>query len=604
MKRIIALILAMLMLLTMFAGCSKKPADTSTSDTSSESKKEETKKEEKKEEPKKEEKKEEPKKEEKKEEAAKPDTSGDDIPELTLFKADNNVPEYPLNMERPNMIKIHDTLLELFNVNWQLETVIGEKFEETLNTRLAAGVDLPDMIFHRFADSRLLEVYNNGLILGLNDLIDEYGPDVKANMTVEMPYLTIANGTADGEILRVPQVVANIQHQVTTLNIRWDWLQKLGLDVPTTTEDFKNALVAFNEAKVNDVGGIVFLTSYGNMNFSLGTAFGAFNVRGGSSSWWYDENKQVYNSMLTDNMRDYVAYVANLYEEGLIFPAFTNYTADQWNEVLYANKAGAGCGAWWDGVINVGTLKTKGIEGEVIPIRNLEYNGESINILRNLGGYGGFMITKDCDCPDKAMQVINYGYTLDGTKLDYNGEFYPGGEYYVAVDESKLDPRLTNRLAPGKMVYTDKGNKLMAENPKAWNMMGWNTAVLGQWLIGAAGDIALEFSDAFRDCGKAADIDWNLDNLNFFIENGVTQIGFAMPTDEQATAIDEYADLFTYMDENIQLFMMGSRNMSEWDDFVAECKSLGIDDVTAIYQDRFDSYVAVMDEMGAVVFTQ
>ncbi len=575
-KKVLALLLAVIMTVAVFAGCSKGGNDSSKPDAS--------------------------KPDSSKTESSDSGDSDAPVP-IVLLRSDDNVPEYPLNMDRPNLQKIHDVLLEKFNVDWSIETIIGDKFDETLNTRFAAGDNLPDMIFRRLSDSRLLEVYNNGLIIGLNDLIDQYGPDVKQHMESDMPYLTIANGTADGTILRVPQVVANIQHQVTTLNVRKDWLDACDLDIPTTPDEFKQMLVAFNEQNVNGSGNIVFLANYGNMNFSVGPAFGVMNATGASSSWWYDDDMKLYNSMLTDNMKEYVAWVNDLFEAGLIFPAFTNYTADQWNEVIYANKAGASVGAWWDGVIQHGTLKSKAIEGEPIPIRNLQNkDGKSVNILKNLGGYNGFMITKDCARPDKAMEVINYGYTLEGTCLDYYGEFYPGGDYYVAPDESSLDERLRGTLAPHTMGYTDKGNELMAENPQAWNMMGWNTSCLGQWLIGTAGDIAFEFSGTFQDCGLAADIDYNLDNLNFFIKEGVTQIGFATPTDEQSAKIQEYDDLFAYMEENIQNFMMGARDLGEWDAFIEECKGMGIDEVTAIYQERFDAYVSIMDEMGAVVF--
>ena len=581
MKKFLSMLIAVLMVAALFAGCA---GGSSTSDSS--------------------------KPEESKTESSATESTentgdnGDEAPvSIVLLKADGNVPEYPLNMDRPGLQKIHDVLLEKFNVDWSVESIINDKFEETLSTRLAAADDLPDMISHGFSASRLLEVYNNGLILGLNDLIDEYAPDVKQHMQSDMPYLTIANGTADGEILRVPQVVANIQHQVTTLNVRKDWLDACGLEVPTTPEEFKNMLVAFNEQNVNGSGNIVFLSNYGNMNFSVGPAFGAMNVTNAANSWWYDDDMKLYNSMLDDNMKEYVAWVADLYTSGLLFSAFTNYTADQWNEVVYANKAGASVGAWWDGVIQNGTLKSKGIEGEPIPIRNLcNADGESVNILKNLGGYYGFMITKDCSSPEKAMQIINYGYTAEGTTLDYYGEAYPGGEYYAATDESTLPDVLKGTLCDTSMAYTEKGQALMAENPQAWNMMGWNTGCLGQWLIGTAGDIAFEFSTSFSDCGLAADVEYNLDNLNFFINNGVTQIGFAMPTDEQSAKIQEYDDLFAYIDENIQNFMMGARDLGEWDAFIEECKGMGLDDVTAVYQERFDAYVSIMDEMGAVVF--
>ena len=580
MKKFLSMLIAVLMVAALFAGCA---GGSSTSDSS---------------------KPEESKTESSKTESTDTGDTGDDAPvPMILLKADGNVPEYPLNMERPTLQKIHDVLLEKFNVDWSVESVISDKFEETLSTRLAAAENLPDIICHGFGASRLLEVYNNGLILGLNDLIEEYAPDVKQHMMSDMPYLVIANGTADGEILRVPQVVANIQHQITCPSVRKDWLDACGLEVPTTPEEFTNMLITFNEQKVNGEGNIVLLSSYGNMNYSFGTAFGAMNVTNAANSWWYDDDMKLYNSMLDDNMKAYVEWVADLYSKGLLFPAFTNYTADQFNEVIYANKSGAQVGAYWDGVIYNGILKSKGIEGEPIPIRNLcNADGKSVNVLKNLGGYYGFMITKDCSSPEKAMQIINFGYTAEGTTLDYYGEIYPGGDYFAATDESTVPDKLKGTLCDTSMTYTDKGNALMAENAQAWNMMGWNTGCLGQWLIGTAGDIAYEYATTFKDTGLAADIDYNLDNLNFFIDEGIAQVGFTMPTDEQSAKIQEYDDLFAYIDENIQNFMMGARDLGEWDAFIEECKGMGIDDVTAVYQERFDAYVNIMDEMGAVVF--
>ena len=94
----------------------------------------------------------------------------------------------------------------------------------------------------------------------------------------------------------------------------------------------------------------------------------------------------------------------------------------------------------------------------------------------------------------------------------------------------------------------------------------------------------------------------NIDNLNFFIDEGIAQVGFTMPTVEQSAKIQEYDDLFAYIDENIQNFMMGARDLGEWDAFIEECKGMGIDDVTAVYQERLAAYVSIMDELGAVVF--
>ena len=145
----------------------------------------------------------------------------------------------------------------------------------------------------------------------------------------------------------------------------------------------------------------------------------------------------------------------------------------------------------------------------------------------------------------------------------------------------------------------------MEENRKLWQEMGFKTATLGYHVIGTAGDIAREFFYTFtvEKCGLAADIDWNLANLEYFINEGIPNVAFVAPDSAQKEQLDTFADLFTYMDENIQKFMMGTRDMNEWESFIAECQSMGIDDATAVRQDLFDAYVAIMDSMGAPVFT-
>ena len=79
------------------------------------------------------------------------------------------------------------------------------------------------------------------------------------------------------------------------------------------------------------------------------------------------------------------------------------------------------------------------------------------------------------------------------------------------------------------------------------------------------------------------------------LENGTYALGAVAGTEEQNKVISDHTDLFTYMDEQIKGFMTGVRNISEWDDFVATCESMGLDDVTKVYQERHDAYRAIMN---------
>ena len=50
-------------------------------------------------------------------------------------------------------------------------------------------------------------------------------------------------------------------------------------------------------------------------------------------------------------------------------------------------------------------------------------------------------------------------------------------------------------------------------------------------------------------------------------------------------------DFTTYRDENINAFIIGSRPISEFENFVSECKSKNIEKAIAIYQQAYDRFV-------------
>lgn len=64
-------------------------------------------------------------------------------------------------------------------------------------------------------------------------------------------------------------------------------------------------------------------------------------------------------------------------------------------------------------------------------------------------------------------------------------------------------------------------------------------------------------------------------------------------TDEQSTLLNEVrADVITYINENFLTFVDGSKPLSEWDTYVAEAKSIGLDACQAIYQEAYDAFMA------------
>ncbi len=63
-------------------------------------------------------------------------------------------------------------------------------------------------------------------------------------------------------------------------------------------------------------------------------------------------------------------------------------------------------------------------------------------------------------------------------------------------------------------------------------------------------------------------------------------------TEEQENELSSYSnEISTYIQENYLAFLDGSKPMSEWDDYVAALYDLGLDRCIEIYQDAYDSFM-------------
>jgi len=497
--------------------------------------------------------------------------------------------------ETPNFKAIQKILLEKFNVDYQLETALSKEYETTISTRFASGKDLPDIVNYAYSASKMIDLYKNGLILKLNDLIDQNAPDFKTLLGTR-PYLTVANGDREGNILRIPaSYVENPQHLFSVMTIRKDWLKKVNLEMPKTPDGFFNALKSFQDQDVNGNGKkdeILTAIGISKLNKVLGAAFGVKYMENAANSWYVDKAGKIYNTALTNDAKNYVTFMNQLYAAKLLDNDFLNQTSEQYNGKLYNNLVASEVGAWWDSVLLNTQVRDKGFaDAELIPmVPSLSVNGQPMIYIKDLPGYGGFMITKDCNDPAAAMKVINWGYTLEGSQMNYYGETGKGGNYYEKA--TALDG-LT--LPEYQMQYTAKGKAAAAEEPLLWNKMGWVWELSTKCLIGNADSVAQEFSQSFGNAGTAADIQFNLNGLNDAVKKyGIPAVNFVAPSTEQSAQWKGYNDLWTYMDEMISKFVTGVEPMTNWDSFIAKCASMGINDATAIKQNQYDTYQRIM----------
>ncbi len=127
------------------------------------------------------------------------------------------------------------------NVKINFEISTGTGYEEQFNLMMASQ-DLPDLILYSSWDKNAATYGQQGALLPLEDLIAEHAPNF-SRILAEYPELRGQITAADGHIYYLPNLALEGQLLVQMFpQIRFDWLDKLGLDEPETTDEWYQVL--------------------------------------------------------------------------------------------------------------------------------------------------------------------------------------------------------------------------------------------------------------------------------------------------------------------------------------------------------------------------
>ncbi|MFG1819327.1 ABC transporter substrate-binding protein [Kribbella sp. NPDC049174] len=217
-----------------------------------------------------------------------------------------------------------------FNISfkWQTSTFDGGPAKEKRQISLASG-DYPDLYLlipwvDQFTPAELMKLGNQGVLVPLNQLIDQYGPNIKKALDAEPEWKAMATAP-DGKIYGMPQWVDcyHCSYQ-GKLWMNTAWLKKLGLEQPKTTEDMRKVLQAFKTQDPNGNGKADEIPLSASVRDALIPYFmNAFiydpqGTSGNNNSTLVLKDGKVDMQANKDGWREGLAYLNSLYKEGLI----------------------------------------------------------------------------------------------------------------------------------------------------------------------------------------------------------------------------------------------------------------------------------------------
>lgn len=254
--------------------------------------------------------------------------------EVTFERFSINAFEPPADNVIERMIK--DDL----NVNLKLAIGVGNyaNWAQQFSTRVAAN-DLPDIVFLNKAD--VAKFAKNGTIIPLDDLLDKY-PDFKGRLDEQAWKLS----SVDQKIYGVPNL--NPEGPYTANYIRKDWLDKLGLEMPKTAEEFRSVLQAFTEGDPDGNGQKdTFGYTVDDPNFAImSTLTNIFGVpQFGTAEYgipmdWIDSSKQLHFGPISDEYKAYLGYMHQLMADKVIDPDIASNTFAIFKQKMAQGKAG------------------------------------------------------------------------------------------------------------------------------------------------------------------------------------------------------------------------------------------------------------------------
>lgn len=341
--------------------------------------------------------------------------------DLTVFAAK------PATVEDLDTNLFTKELEELTNVHITWQTCTEDGLDEKRNILFASG-DYPDVLLSAGITKEEQMMYGEqGVLIPLNDLIDKYSVEFK-KLLEEIDWLRPAITAPDGNIYALPQI--NEAYHVTMGQKLWintTWLEKLNLDMPTTTEEFEEVLKAFKTQDPNGNGvadeiplsGAITGWNTGVEDFLLN----AFIYNDGQEESYRVQMKDGKVEFVPDKeeYREGLRWIASLYEQGLIDQAAFTQPGDQYKQV----------GMSEDCLIGVGAAGAPTAFTQMGSERMAEYaavppltgpDGVCYTAYNPVGlTQGAFAITNTNKHPIETIKWIDYLYSEAGTRRANEG---------------------------------------------------------------------------------------------------------------------------------------------------------------------------------------
>ena len=476
---------------------------------------------------------------------------------------------------------------EKTNIHLDMLIVPTEAVTEKKQLLLASG-QYPEIFLSGYFTNEDIMKYGpkEQIFQPLNELIEKYAPNIK-RAGEDIPGFLESLTAPDGNIYGIPSI--NECYHCSYNPKFWvykPWLEKLGLDIPETTEDFYQMLKAFKtmDPNGNGIADEIPMSGsptgwYSRTEHFLMNAF-VFDDGGSKEQEYFFQVEDGELSFVadTEGWRDGLRFMNKLYKEGLYDPAAFTQDYSQLKElgnntdaVILGSSAAGHPGVF--ATISEDNARHKDYVS-IPPLTGPAGVHYSVPTPFKAVKGAMFTITDKCANPEAAIRLVDYMYSFEGTMLlDVGIE----GKGWGTPDAGKKD-------FSGNQATWEQLNNYMEIDNSSWKEVGPSFRSFKSVRGTKAQPQDPYASDGFE---TRLFVETN-SNYEPYAPKEVFLGNVFLGLDEIEEAAQLRLHIVDHVKQSMIRFIIGDLDIEkDWDKYVENLQSINVDEYESVYRKAY-----------------
>lgn len=482
-------------------------------------------------------------------------------------------------------------MLEEAKLDVEFVGITQEQYKTTLQTTLATGADMPDIVsLEQMDKSMATQLGEQGVLVDVLPLVEQYSNgNIDKSINERLGGLWGTAITEQGSAFWVPFGITikfadgSDFYSAMVPVVRADWVEKLNMEMPTNIEEFKDLMRAFREQDANGNGQQdEIMLAFTKDTSDTARPFEMFGPLFGlpCDHVLVDTTDDVVKSpwLMKDQLTEYFKFFQEMTAEGILSKDAINQSPEYVLQQTKMNVVG----------VRTGFAMTDMYDGEVAEYGGA-YRGVFPYAVSNEEAYiqaapatsetRRVAITSACEDKEAAIKFMDILHSDEFTNLTSNG--------VEGVSYDMVDGKVVNKVYDDGLVFGSREYWLAGRirGGELW------LALLGGCQEGT-GESNVDYVKSFQNYPYDDEI------IDFVKGREGDKYYFPAPY-ELATATPEESereiaimnDLKTYMDETAIKLATGEYSIDDIDQYVDTMKEMGLEEIIAIRQAQHDRYI-------------